>query len=159
MSWKNILKISTEDAISDTQRFAPKLVEEGERLNQEESERTETLEWEKFKPNSLKIVNILEEWLNNNPEDAVKDRRPDMQISSEEKWRKVREKVVDFVRSKNRFYSFHQYEEYFKPVWEAFTRNHWPFKYSLKLPENKVEEIRALTPERVIWQGTWKGLQ
>jgi len=150
MSWKNILKISTEDAISDTQRFAPKLVEEGERLNQEESERTETLKWEKFKPNSLKIFNILEEWLNNNPEDAVKDRRPDMQISNEEKWKKQREKVVDFVKAKNRVRDMEDFDYVFAPAWKVLSNFYWPFKHNLKLPSDKIKEIKNLHPNKRI---------
>jgi len=149
MSWKSILKISTEDAIRDTMRFAPKVVEEGERLNQEELERVETLRWEKFKPNSLKIFNILEEWLNNNPEDAVKDRRPDMQISNEDKWKKQREKVVDFVKAKNRVMDMEDFDYYFAPAWKVLSNFYWPFKHNLKLPNYKMQEIRNYIKERL----------
>tara|TARA_R110000803_G_C11878353_1_gene309391 strand:+ start:34 stop:486 length:453 start_codon:yes stop_codon:yes gene_type:complete len=150
MSWKDILKISTEDAISDTQRFAPKVVEEGERLNQEESERIKTLNWEKFKPDSLKIFNIFEEWLNNNPEDAVKDRRPDMQISNEEKWKTQREKVVDFVRGKRWVDDMEDFDYVFAPAWKVLSNFYWPFKHNLKLPSDKIEEIKNLHPNKRI---------
>ena len=39
MSWFDIIKISNEDAISDAKRFAPEMIEEQKRLDEEENQK------------------------------------------------------------------------------------------------------------------------
>ena len=151
MSWFSILKISTEDAIRDTQRFTPELIEEGERLNQDEKVRA----WKKFKPKAKRIVDIFKEWLNNNPEDAVKDK--DEYGNREEKWKKIRNKVSDFVNMRLMdFSNLEDFHYHLFPVYSIFSDDqHWPFKKTLDLSGDKlwtVENIMGNSGFELSWK-------
>lgn len=140
MSWFSILKISTEDAIRDAQRFTPELIEEGERLNQDEKVRA----WKKFKPKAKRIVDIFKEWLNNNPEDAVKDKNPDEHRGGrEEKWKNIRNKVSDFVNMRLMdFSNLEDFHYHLFPVYSIFSsQQHWPFKKTLDLSGDKLRKV------------------
>lgn len=141
MTWFDILKISTEDAISDAKRFAPEMIEEGKRLNQEEKERDEKLRWEKFQPNLKKIINIFQEWFNKTPKDAYV-KTGYKQVDFAEKWKYFLDHVGYLIRGMP-YSEFEHFNDYFKNVMWHFT-NRWPFKWKLHIGNDKIEEIERL---------------
>tara|TARA_R110001583_G_scaffold34257_19_gene115296 strand:+ start:610 stop:1083 length:474 start_codon:yes stop_codon:yes gene_type:complete len=156
MSWMSILKISTEEAISDAKRFSPEMIEEGKKLNQEEKERNEKLQWEKFQPNLKKIVNIFQEWLNKTPKDAYTNKGPqsfrEKQIDYDGYWRNALGSIEIFVEmasetGKYALSNFEEFDRYYKNALSVF--DNWRFKYNLHIGIDKIKEIKRLRQEEL----------
>ena len=73
MTWKDILKISTEEAISDARRFAPEDVEQGEKDVIERKNKRIQLEIEETLPRRRKILSTFIHLMKDNPTFAKSD--------------------------------------------------------------------------------------
>tara|TARA_R100001443_G_scaffold72179_1_gene80276 strand:- start:3637 stop:4017 length:381 start_codon:yes stop_codon:yes gene_type:complete len=73
MSWKDILKISTEEAISDARRFAPKDVEQGEKDVIERKNKRIQLEIEETLPKRRRVLSKFINLMKDNPTFAKSD--------------------------------------------------------------------------------------
>tara|TARA_R110002020_G_scaffold222875_1_gene431820 strand:- start:1293 stop:1778 length:486 start_codon:yes stop_codon:yes gene_type:complete len=152
MSWFDVLKISTEEAISDAKRFAPEMIEEGKKLNQEEKERNKKLQWEKFQPNLKKIVNIFQEWLNKTPKDVYTNKGPqpfrEKQIDYDGYWKNTLFYIERFVEmasetGKYALSNFEEFDKYYESAIDEFTRR-WRYKQNLHIGNDKIKEIERL---------------